>query len=78
MPKKRTALRNVEHRNSRFVPIERWLTLDGLEHEIARHYFLTKKGKISYHPRNNPNQIHIVRYAEDCAPRRRRNAVLAA
>ena len=30
------------------------LTLDGLEHEIARNYFLTKKGKISYHQRNNP------------------------
>ena len=41
------------------------LTLDGLEHEIARHYFLTKKGKISYHSRNNPNQIHLVRYADD-------------
>ncbi len=26
MPKKRTASRNVEHRNSRFVSIERWLT----------------------------------------------------
>lgn len=41
------------------------LTLDGLEHEIARHYFLTKKGKISYHSRNNLNQIHMVRYADD-------------
>jgi len=41
------------------------LTLDGLEHEIARHFFLTKKGKISYHSRNNPNQLHIVRYADD-------------
>jgi RNA-directed DNA polymerase len=41
------------------------LTLDGMEHEIAKSYFLTKKGKISYHSRNNPNQIHIVRYADD-------------
>lgn len=41
------------------------MTLDGLEYEIARHYFLTKKGKISYHSRNNPNQLHIVRYADD-------------
>ncbi len=41
------------------------LTLDGLEYEIARHYFLTKKGKVSYHSRNNPNQLNIVRYADD-------------
>lgn len=41
------------------------LTLDGMEIEIAKKYFLTKKGKISYHSRNNPNQIHIVRYADD-------------
>ncbi|WP_212905396.1 reverse transcriptase domain-containing protein, partial [Clostridium polyendosporum] len=41
------------------------LTLDGLEYEIARHYFLTKKRKISYHSRNNPNHLHIVRYADD-------------
>ena len=27
MPKKRTAPRNVGHRNLRFVPIEKWLTL---------------------------------------------------
>ncbi len=41
------------------------LTLDGLEYEIARNYFLTKKGKVSYHNRNNPNQLNIVRYADD-------------
>ena len=41
------------------------ITLDGLEYEIARNYFLTKKGKISYHQRNNPNKIHFVRYADD-------------
>jgi RNA-directed DNA polymerase len=41
------------------------LSLDGLEYEIAKHYFLTKKGKISYHQRNNKNQLHIVRYADD-------------
>lgn len=41
------------------------LTLDGLEYEIAKNYFLTKKGKVSYHSRNNPNQIHMVRYADD-------------
>ncbi|MBV4420621.1 group II intron reverse transcriptase/maturase [Clostridium tyrobutyricum] len=41
------------------------LTLDGMEHEIAKSYFLTKKGKISYHSRNNSDQIHIVRYADD-------------
>ena len=36
-----------------------------MEYEIVKSYFLTKKGKISYHSRNNPNQIHIVRYADD-------------
>lgn len=41
------------------------ITLDGMEYEIASHYFLTKKRKISYHQRNNSNQIHLVRYADD-------------
>lgn len=41
------------------------LTLDGLEHEIERHYFLTKKGKFSRHSRCNPYLINIVRYADD-------------
>lgn len=43
------------------------ITLDGLEYEIAKNYFLTKKGKVSYHQRNNPNKIHLVRYADDFA-----------
>ncbi len=41
------------------------ITLDGLEYEIARNYFLTKKGRISYHQRCNPNNINMVRYADD-------------
>lgn len=46
------------------------LTLDGMEGEIEKRYFLTKKGKFSRHQRCNPNLINIVRYADDCAPRK--------
>jgi len=41
------------------------ITLDGLEEEIAKNYFLTKKGKVSYHQRYNKNNINIVRYSDD-------------
>lgn len=41
------------------------LTLDGMEDEIEKRYFLTKKGKFSRHQRCNPNPINIVRYADD-------------
>lgn len=45
------------------------MVLDGLEPMILGVYWANKKGTVSV--KNNRNKVHVVRFADDCAPRRR-------
>lgn len=47
------------------------MTLDGLEKLIQDKYHRNSKGKIENHYRAK-TKVNLVRYADDCAPRRRR------
>lgn len=45
------------------------LTLDGMEKLLLRRYSASTTGYI--HPNYNKKKVHLCRYADDCAPRRR-------
>ncbi|MDQ1272276.1 MAG: RNA-directed polymerase [Planctomycetota bacterium] len=49
------------------------MTLDGLEKLIQDKYHRNSKGKIENHYRAK-SKVNLVRYADDCAPRRQRTA----
>ena len=46
------------------------MTLDGLEKVIQDKYHRNSKGNIENHYRSK-TKVNLVRYADDCAPRRR-------
>jgi RNA-directed DNA polymerase len=45
------------------------MVLDGMEEAIGKAFWCNKKGRISKQ-HNNPWHINLVRYADDCAPRK--------
>ena len=45
------------------------MTLDGLERLLLERYSTSSTGH--YHPNYNKHKVHLCRYADDCAPRRR-------
>jgi RNA-directed DNA polymerase len=45
------------------------LTLDGMEKLIKDIYWANAKGTVSV--KNNKYKVHLIKYADDCAPRRR-------
>lgn len=46
------------------------MTLDGLERLLLERYSTSSTGH--YHPNYNKHKVHLCRYADDCAPRRRK------
>jgi RNA-directed DNA polymerase len=53
------------------------MTLDGLEKLIQERYHRNSIGNITNHYRAK-TKVNLVRYADDCAPRKHRSAALAA
>lgn len=51
-------------------PILANMALDGIQEVLVQHFELSRKGKVSYF-KHQQTQVNFVRYADDCAPRRR-------
>ena len=51
-------------------PILANMTLDGMQKALAEHFDVNSKGKINA-ATHNKHKVNLVRYADDCAPRRR-------